>query len=541
MNVFTKILRFLSKDVEYPRKAWLESILTAWSLTFSIIITIVLSIAYDHFWITMLLALITGGFVGCMLSVYFADRAKNKYKSIAKLTLVDCICFSFLLFKFWSFSEWELFILFFVLVMATTIIFIHFCVIVYQTTTILERGRVTSGILGSVVIAAPVVYFSLTVDLVKYLLYIILFLYIAYILCTKKHNEIFLSPRITFKEMFNGTIIKYLIILCGFGFIEGLFLNLTSLISDPSGFGVTFFILVLPAILFGSLVIAGLVLDLYGRRRSLSLIVFLLGSYAFLSSLETYVSHINASTAAYLAALILNVIAVVTIIGDISIAPAKILPILMVFDVGSIVGGFFVRNALLSTGIAELPFITGTFGLLIISIVLINTRDLLPEQEQSWDKALLAIYVMYNSGVLLYHQEFKQDGTKKDDATASPNQMGLVPDLISSGLVGITQLMQEIVQGKQIMRYIDNYSKKILLEAGKHIIVALIVLNDSRILRDKLRKFIDDFEIEFHDDLEKASGYDMIRFESTKDLIRKYFDVKYLMGFGARDHEGHPT
>ncbi len=532
MNVFTKIFRFLSKDVEYPRKAWWESILTAWTLAFSIIIGVLLVIEYSFFTTTMLLALIGGGFTGCILSVCFADRAKTKYKSIAKLFLVDCVCLAFLfLFEFWSFSEWELFILFFVLVLATTVIFIHFCVVVYQTTTILERGRVTAGILASVVVLAPVIYLSLRVILVKYLLYITLFLYIAYVIRAKKHNEIFLSPHVTFKEMFNGTIVKYLIILCGFGFIEGLFLNLASL--DPSGFGVTFFILVLPAILFGSLVVAGIVLDLYGRRRSLSLIVLLLGSYAFLSSLEAFISHINASTAAYLAALILNVIAVVTIIGDISVTPAKILPILMIFDVGSIVGGFLVRNVLFSTGLAELPFLIGSFGLIIICVVLINTRDLFSEQELNWDKALLAIYVMYNSGVLLYNQEFKQAGTKEGDATAPPNQSGLVPDLISSGLVGITQLMQEIVQGKQIMRYIDNYSKKILIEAGKYIIVALIVNNDSRILRDKLRKFIEDFEIEFQDDLEKSSGCDMKRFESTKDLIRKYFDVKYLMGFGA--------
>jgi hypothetical protein len=281
--------------------------------------------------------------------------------------------------------------------------------------------------------------------------------------------------------------------------------------------------------------------DLYGRRRSLSLIVFLLGSYAFLSSLELYVSNINASTAAYLAGLILNVIAILTIIGDISVAPAKILPVLMIFDVGSIVGGYLVRNALLSTGITELPFFAGSFGLLIVSIVLINTRDTLPEQEQSWDKALLGIYVMYNSGVLLYHQEFRKEDTKKVEATPTTNESELVPDLISSGLVGITQLMQEIVQGKQILRYIDNYSKKILLEAGKHIIVALIVHDDLRILRDKLRKFIEDFVIEFLDDLEKPSGYDMKRFESTKDLIRKYFDVKYFMDFGERRNEGHPT
>jgi hypothetical protein len=224
-----------------------------------------------------------------------------------------------------------------------------------------------------------------------------------------------------------------------------------------------------------------------------------------------------------------------------SVAPAKILPILMVFDVGSIVGGYLVRNVLLSTSLTELPFLTGSFGLIIISIVLINTRDILPEQEQSWDKALLAIYVMYNSGVLLYHQEFNKEGIKKAEATAATNQPELVPDLISSGLVGITQLMQEIVQGKQIIRYIDNYSKKILLEAGKHIIIALIVHDDSRVLRDKLRKFIGDFEIEFHQDLEKPSGYDMKRFESTKDLIKKYFDVKYAMDFGVRSNERHPT
>ncbi|MEX2682503.1 MAG: hypothetical protein Q6373_012960 [Candidatus Sigynarchaeota archaeon] len=257
--------------------------------------------------------------------------------------------------------------------------------------------------------------------------------------------------------------------------------------------------------------------------------------------MELYVSNIGASTATYLAALILNGIAVLTIIGDISVAPSKILPILILFDVGSIIGGYLARNALISTNLTELPFIIGSFGLLIIAIILINTRDVLPEQEQHWDRALLAIYVVFNSGILLYHEEFKRDYGKKNEVVGTANEMGLAPDLISSGLVGITQLMQEIIQGKQIIRYIDNYSKKILIEAGKYIIVALIVHNDSRILREKLRKFIEEFEIEYHDDLEISAGVDMKRFESTTDLVRKYFDVKYFMGLGARKNERYPS
>jgi len=539
MNAITKILRFLSKDVEFPIKAWLDSILTAWSLAFSIVIGISIAIERNYFEVPIFLILIAGGIAGCTISVFLADKVKNKYKSIAKLTLVNFVCFLFLFFEFWSYSVWEICIFFFLLILDSTIILIHFCVIVYQTTTILERGRVTAWILASVAFAAPVIYFSLNVDFVKYLLNAALFLYITYILLTKRHHEIFLSPRIKLKKMYSVTIIKYLIIMCGFGFIEGLFLNYSSL--DPSRFGLILILIALPAVLFASFVLAGLIFDLYGRRRALSLILLLLGSYAFLSSLEMYVSNIGASSAAYLAALILNAIAVLTIIGDISVAFAKILPVLIIFDVGSIVSGYLIRDFLISTSLTELPFLIGSLGVLVIAVALINTRDMLPEEEQNWDKALLAIYVMFNSGVLLYHENFKREGTISAGAGGTVNEAGLVPDLISSGLVGITQLMQEIVQGKQIIRYIDNYSKKILLEAGKYIIVALIVHNDSRILRDKLRKFIEEFEIEYHDELEQPSGVDMKRFESTTNLIRKYFDVKYLMGFGARDNERHPS
>lgn len=537
MNAIIKIIRFLAKDIEYPRKAWLESILTAWSMALSIMIGIAVIIERAYYGYGIILALIMGGVVGCIVSMSVADRIKNKYKSIAQFTLVNCICFTFLLFKFWDYSEVELFFFFFVLVTDTTIVLLHFCVIVFQTTTILERGRVAAGILGSIALAAPVVYLVLNVNASEYVLYFVLYFYIAFLLKMNKHNEVFLSPRISIKEMFNETVIKYLIILCGFGFVEGLFLSYDAL--DPTRFGFLFSAFVLPAILFASFILAGMTFDLYGRRRSLSLIVLLLGIYAFLASLESYVNNINASTAAYIASIILNVIALLTIIGDISVAPAKILPMLMIFDVGSIIGGYFVRNLLLSTGITELPFISGSFGLLVISIVLINTHDLLPEQEQNWDKALIAMYVIYNSGVLLYHQVFNAEGKREQEHGEYPHQSEVVPDLISSGLVGITQLMQEIVQGKQILRYIDNYSKKILLESGKYIIVALIVLNDSRILRDKLRKFIEEFEIEFHDELESTAGHDMNKFESTKDLVRKYFDVKYFMDFGARTNEGH--
>jgi hypothetical protein len=89
-------------------------------------------------------------------------------------------------------------------------------------------------------------------------------------------------------------------------------------------------------------------------------------------------------------------------------------------------------------------------------------------------------------------------------------------------------MLQEILKGKQIVRAIDHYSKKILLEAGKNIIVALIVHLDLRVLRDKLRKLIMEFEVEFADELDDLKGVNIQRFEKCEDLLKKYFDVKYL-------------
>ncbi|MFX0101015.1 MAG: hypothetical protein ACFFCS_15675, partial [Candidatus Hodarchaeota archaeon] len=127
-----------------------------------------------------------------------------------------------------------------------------------------------------------------------------------------------------------------------------------------------------------------------------------------------------------------------------------------------------------------------------------------------------------------HYEDFKISKKVKKPGEEDIDKQNLEPNLVSSGLVGITQLMQEILKGKKIIRAIDHYSKKVLLEQGKEIIVALIVMDDLRVLRDKLRKFIEEFEIEYNEDLENFQGMDFNKFNSTKVLIKKYFDVKYL-------------
>ena len=521
---FARIYKVIGKNVEFPRKLWAESIFTAWSYAVTVLLLVKVILDSNMGIISTIEVIASGILCGSLVSFVISERIKRRYLLIALLTIGDALGFLiFLSIPVGSSGLIDIFLIFLIIAMST-IILIDFLVILFQTTGILERGRVISGIFISGVFAVPL-YALIGSSFFQYFLVFFLILYVGVVLSKHMHNELYLSPKATLKGFFTMKLIKYWTILCGIGFIEGLFINSTAVLGLVNELPPGFLFLVFPVLLVVSFFVAGIVFDIYGRRRSISLIVFLLGTYVLLSYFSS--SGMLVAVGLYFAVLVLIIVAILTIIGDTSIYPARAMPVTLLLVATSLGIGIYLRIVFESLGSPDIPLYLGNFGLILVSMVLINTADTLSAQEKAWDKSLIAIYVMHTSGMLLYHKDFRDVEIKvPHEETGDDGQH----DLISSGLVGITQMLQEILKGKQIARAIDHYSKKILLEAGKNIIVALIVHIDLRVLRDKLKRFIQEFEIEFFDELDDPKGVDMQRFDKTADLIKKYFDVKYLMG-----------
>lgn len=521
MNVVARLYRLLGKDVSYLRKWWLESIVTAWSVAALIITMVSVSIRNDHDILQISMASVSGAMIGACISFSATDKLRNKYKGIAAASLVSFCTLLALVLDTGVIPFMVIMVLFVASAACAGFTILEFFAILYHLTNVLERGRVLAGVLVAVVTLGPVMYLAVNVPQVEVLLVGYQGFLVLFIVKRRLHREAFLAPVIPVKQLLDAQVIRYTIILSGFGFIEGLFFRPgffnAPLVGGPFSF------VVLPSILSATLITAGVIFDLHGRRRSLSLILLLLGAHALLTRLEPEPERNVFSSGLFAAAIVMSLVALLIIIADISVSTTRVLPLTLIAVAASLVGGFGVKIVMASID-EDLVYFAGLLGLILISIVLINTGDSLSRMEKEWDASIVSMYVMHVSGLLLYHHDFN---AASKVAPAQASMPGPAPDLISSGLVGVTQLLQEIMQGKQIARAIDHFSKKILLESGNTIILALVTLQDLRVLREKARTFIEDFEIEFHDELD-SNGVNVDRFAATSELVNKHFMVKYL-------------
>lgn len=540
----TRMKKILTKDIEFSRRYWIESILTAWAIGVAFFFALYIFIDNGYEPTRILPFIITGSFLGAIVYYFGFEKISKKYMLISVLQVVNIICLSTLQVNITT--SWYSFggILYFIVAFCIVASFLEFLGIMCQTTGILERGRVIASILASVVVLFPLFYLAISIPLILPFLFVFIVLYPVFMVISDHFSDLYISPSITLRDTLNEKLLKYTIILSGIAFIQGLIYPSELLNFDIYSFN--FAIFSLPLLLGVVAIIFGVIFDLYGRRRTVGLLIFLIGMYLFLTSFGESSPIVQFPLGIYTSLLIIDVIAILTIVADIAIAPSKVLPLFSLALVISILLGVWVKELLIQQSLSALPSAIGFFGIITISQVLINTTDTLPSKEKEWNKSISKIYVMHSSGILIYQEDFKNmpgerlvySGEKineKDEnkprGKNNNQESDLDPlhdDLVSSGLIGITQLMQEIMNGKDIIRSIDNHLNKILLERGNYIIVALVSSLDLRILREKLRKFIEEFEIEFLDMLEKSNHVNTDAFEGTWRIIEKYFHAKYL-------------
>ncbi|MHA1698760.1 MAG: hypothetical protein ACTSWN_07990 [Promethearchaeota archaeon] len=530
-------MKKITKDLEFPVKSWKESIITSTGIGISIIICFCcLFNLSGRSLFQNLTCLVIGIIFGSIFSFFFVDKIKRKHLSISLSSILNFFIFLFLISNhFYEIPFYLVNLLFLILGFNFTLILINFSTILSLTTGILERGRVVGIIYSSMIFLIPILYFSLKYFELNYWLNFFNLLYSLDVFKKRIQNERFLIPEMKFKQIFSKKIAKYLTIVYGLGFIEGLLLPEDIFYITDYNFLLLF--LFLPVILIIAFFSGGIIFDRYGRRRSIGLIIFLIGVYIFTRAIEDILKTYRISIGIYIAVIILSLIAIIVIIGDISISPAKMLPIFSLITVISILQGIFIHNLLLmQEQLSNLLFNIANLGILIIFVVLVNTADTLPQKEKNWDKSLIALYLMHHSGILIDHQNFRmnQAVSTNDDVLASKDGTDesrddeLQPDLVSSGLIGIIQLLQEILKGKKIVKSIDNYTKKIIIEKGKDIIAALITDQDLRILREKLKNFVRDFEDKYHSKLQAPKGFNLNEFIGLEELKNKYFEVKYF-------------
>ena len=106
--------------------------------------------------------------------------------------------------------------------------------------------------------------------------------------------------------------------------------------------------------------------------------------------------------------------------------------------------------------------------------------------EFEWEKSLSQLHIMKPGGVCLYSFNFKE--IKSIDS-----------QLLGSGLAGVVAIVQEMTKSKKQLNFIKQEQKNIYLQQGKSVTVVIIGDEELRIIYDKLRLFVQDFERLFPD------------------------------------------
>lgn len=144
-------------------------------------------------------------------------------------------------------------------------------------------------------------------------------------------------------------------------------------------------------------------------------------------------------------------------------------------------------------------------------------------EEIHWRDYLLHVFVFHIDSSACIHDEMLLKIGKEVD--------GVSADLFSSGVTGVIGIIKEMIQSEKKLKVLDHEDKKILLEYGKHVTVALITSKDLDILHEKLRTYILRVETELRKPLENWRG-EVSRFAPqmktiTTDILKTDIDKNW--------------
>jgi hypothetical protein len=137
--------------------------------------------------------------------------------------------------------------------------------------------------------------------------------------------------------------------------------------------------------------------------------------------------------------------------------------------------------------------------------------SLLPSwREIEWRASLKSLFVIYQGGSCVYQHDF----TGREESSNATVMMGGVVEMVKSVL--------DQVLSPGTLKVFDFKDKKMLLEQGKHVCIAIVADSVSDSLDYVLHEFTGRFEVFFGKVLQDWNG-DSSVFEPTKVLIKWLF------------------
>ena len=136
--------------------------------------------------------------------------------------------------------------------------------------------------------------------------------------------------------------------------------------------------------------------------------------------------------------------------------------------------------------------------------------------EVDWPKKVRHLYLIFaDSGICIFDHSFIEEDKMERQ-------------LIGGTITGVSGIIQEVTRSKQKLQLLDQGDIKILLEYGTYVIGVLIIEENFRILRKKIKKFVEEFEVQFRTTLQSFTG-SLDEFEGTQQLVDEIFSYTELI------------
>ncbi len=570
--------RDILKDIEISRKSLLNILLTSISLS------VIIALSINNFSFIIDTQAFLGGsgiFIGVFTGIFGGAYLIDKYqKRFVLLSINNFAAFgaSFFLFLFMEGRISDNANALNGAILAFSIVFsgMLLLILLIELTTIMERGRISAVVLIIGAISIALFYFLMNLPItpiIPIFLLAIIGVYFAKVSRNEKEQseatktieeesiedlkeekytseEQFVVPRVITIGNYRIVIsnAKYYIIILLYGFICGLIIPIdlivrTFVVDKPLDALIMIAVISSLLILIGGIVI-GFVFDYFGKKITLSVMILIISIANFLNIFSAdAVSEINMTVISSFAIFVFFVLTPL-LLGDIGRKSkmGKMIAFWLVMGFGGLLGGYFFKINLLFSIIQDLDinflneigeinrivyFNYSTTSVVFMSCILLLfiisfIKEEISIKEYNWPSSLIKLYIIHDSGILLYEYSFKE------------SDAGIDSDLVSGGIVGLVSMLKEITKENTRLRTIDHGTKKLIFRwdsSGKAIFV-LMVEYESLIVRQKLSSLVKAFEQTYKKLLVEVDtkGVNTQEWSSVKDIIefyltRKKFDV----------------
>ncbi len=524
-----KRYRDIFKDIEIKRPEFLLLTLIGQSLSAIIILNVVgfVQIFQTDFNQTLgVLGIGIGFILGLVLSSWLLRKIEKRYPFLAIALLFSALIhFTYPLLNSIGYLTGLQ-----VAIMGMNGFIFGISALIYTTlflefTSITERGRVISINFIFIFFTALIFVFFAIMDFLRLLVAAIPILTAIFLWRIQKTEKIDqkrfeLPSKVSLKERIRNDkyLLFYAVIFFAFSISIGLFFPLREVESIlrneiPSSRFILIFLgsLILVAVI---LFIIGYAYDFFGRRIVIGVATTILG---ILNYGQIYF-HTFEPLVIAISFIMMLVMAIPLIVGDFSLTSEipKGNGIFLLITLSGTILGIFLQGLFTEAGSKEATVMVLA---IVVLFILMNMKEIISIKEQSWPDMLFHLYVIHESGMLLYEHSFK-----KVESTVES-------DLVSGGIIGLTTMLEEIVHGNQRLRIIDHGDKKLLFRysADQKIVYVLLIKEDLIVIRNKMRTFAEEFERKFADQIAKFNGVKLDTWKSTTEIVQKNFERKYFL------------